>query len=329
MSHPLDGCSAKLDRAAEHLFALQVAAVRYLDPSPWNLLGEILRNPDRYVVTVGVKKDPPLRLGTIFGDLMHNLRSSLDYLVYQLVRLNGHDPDERTAFPIFGDPPRRTFANASEDALRGVADEPKALIEELQPYNRTDAERDALVAVRKFSNRDKHRTVVPFIAAMQHPGDDPDLSFTTNEDAEFLGEFTVKSGGPWTDGKEIVSAPIRITGPDPHVEMHGNINVEVAFGEDTALRIDAMPATIGEIIRTIRRFEPFFGSTRPERQLTIPPLITLTASQSDQLRTFVEETDFEGRVALRPAANLGAAHVEAILLGNDGRDTSKKRILFP
>jgi hypothetical protein len=187
MSHPLDGASAKIDRAAEHLNTLSVEASRFLDPPPWDLYGEILHDPDRLAVTVGQKKEPPLRLGAIFGDVMQNLRSSLDYVVNELVVLNGEEPTDRTAFPIIPETPKKIFKNATEQQLEGVADDPKKLIEELQPYNRTDAERDALIIVQEFSNRDKHRTITPLIAAPEHPGENPDVMFTTNKDARLQG----------------------------------------------------------------------------------------------------------------------------------------------
>jgi hypothetical protein len=329
MTHPLDGAFAKLERATELLNTLQVAALRYLDPIPWDLLGEVLHEPDRYVVTVGVKKAPPPRLGAIFGDLIHNLRSSLDYLVYELVRLNHQEPQNKTGFPIYKDRPTGTFSNASRDALRGVADEPIALIEKLQPYNRSDLQRTALIIVREFSNRDKHRNIVPFIAAMRHPGDDPDISFTTNEHARLKGDFSVKTGGVWDEGKELVVAPIEVTGPEPYVEMHGNLNVEVAFGDESLLRIDAVPATIGEIIRTIRKFDHFFGEPRQERSASVPAAISLSPSQAQQLQEFVADGKAEGRLELRHASKLGNDYIEAVVLDANGRETTEKRTLAP
>jgi hypothetical protein len=115
--------------------------------------------------------------------------------------------------------------------------------------------------------------------------------------------------------------------------MHGNLNVMVAFGDDPAVRIDAMPATIGEIIRTIQRFEEFFGSSplsKPKRLSEVPPSTYLTASQAEQLHKFLEEQDdFDGRVALRLSASLGMGYIEAVLLDADGQETAVKRVLFP
>jgi hypothetical protein len=57
--------------------------------------------------------------------------------------------------------------------------------------------------------------------------------------------------------------------------------------------------------------------------------ITLTDSQLQQLREFLEEKDHSGAIALRQSPNLGDGYVEAVLLDADGEPTADKRILFP
>lgn len=69
----------------------------------------------------------------IIGDVVHNLRSSLDHLAWQLVEANGGTPSdkpgEQTAFPI-------RDVRRKELRIHGGVD-PRALkvIEDLQPYN--------------------------------------------------------------------------------------------------------------------------------------------------------------------------------------------------
>jgi hypothetical protein len=58
--------------------------------------------------------------------------------------------------------------------------------------------------------------------------------------------------------------------------------------------------------------------------------ITLTDSQAQQLRVFLEEQDAsEDRVGLQPVRTLPASYVEAVLLDAGTEPTPKKRILFP
>ena len=59
------------------------------------------------------------------------------------------------------------------------------------------------------------------------------------------------------------------------------------------------------------------------------PQITLTDSQLDQLRDFLEEKDHAGSLILQPAVTLGDGYVEAVQLDAEGKPTNAKRMLFP
>jgi hypothetical protein len=58
-------------------------------------------------------------------------------------------------------------------------------------------------------------------------------------------------------------------------------------------------------------------------------LVTLTESQIEQLRDFLEEKDHTGSIALSASQNLPDAYLELVLLDQDGEPTQHKRILFP
>ena len=48
--------------------------------------------------------DPPLeQFALVFGDILYNLRASLDYIVWQLVEVNGATPTSSTSFPCVRD----------------------------------------------------------------------------------------------------------------------------------------------------------------------------------------------------------------------------------
>jgi hypothetical protein len=56
--------------------------------------------------------------------------------------------------------------------------------------------------------------------------------------------------------------------------------------------------------------------------------LTLTDSQREQLRAFLEEQGAD-RFELRSAANLPEGYVEAVVLDAEGNETATKRVLFP
>jgi hypothetical protein len=63
------------------------------------VVGEFNRQTSEYVIRGKVTK-PTGEIGVIAGDAVHNLRSALDHLAWQLALLNTAKPHPRTQFPI-------------------------------------------------------------------------------------------------------------------------------------------------------------------------------------------------------------------------------------
>src|SRR5665213_3938452 len=97
---------AKVARAREHSEALEAEAHRVTtERNPYSAwVGKI--DPDTGWCSVFLKHNefpPEYRLGIIVGDLMHNLRSALDYIVAALVEKSPGVDLTRQQFPIFLD----------------------------------------------------------------------------------------------------------------------------------------------------------------------------------------------------------------------------------
>ena len=72
---------------------------------------------------LAMDRDEPETLyeySVVVGEVAHNLRSSLDHLVWQLVIANGGSPDHRNAFPIISR--ESDYQKQSESKLRGLTD---------------------------------------------------------------------------------------------------------------------------------------------------------------------------------------------------------------
>ena len=142
MAEPsLAGVWAKIARADEHfqLLEREVAAFFDHDPQPIGTsVGYFDPESGWHLVYGIVKESPPPRLGVILGDLVHNVRSALDHLVWQLVLWNGQTPTEGrrgTAFPAFPFAmSKNAWKGAKKGPLREVADHHRAVIQKVQPY---------------------------------------------------------------------------------------------------------------------------------------------------------------------------------------------------
>ena len=95
---------------------------------------------------------PPIDWSIRIGEIAHNLRSSLAYLVWKLVLDNDGEPDRNNEFPIFlfySERPK------TDRLLKGVSDEHKRKILHLQRCIALDM--TVLWDLKALCNIDKHR----------------------------------------------------------------------------------------------------------------------------------------------------------------------------
>src|SRR6267378_175884 len=160
---PLDRPLKRVERAKQHLDDLNEAIAEFIASEPYYTTRE--PDPDAeggFLFRMHVKAEVPDRVGLIFGDFIHNLRASLDNLVWELAIHR----TRRLNFPIARERPKApaTFAPLLRSSLSPEAFE---IIERVQPYHATDPSdpRIRLAHLNSFWNKDKHRTTTPVIAA--------------------------------------------------------------------------------------------------------------------------------------------------------------------
>jgi hypothetical protein len=155
--HPLDGAFQRVDRAQEHLLELKQLLdsfrQRYLDAVT------IYFNPDPpyhpHVIHPRLTPATEHLFGIVVGEICYNLRSALDYLVYELALSDSGVVQNGTQFPI-DDTPKK-FAGHVPTRLIGLSAAHVAAIERLQPYNGCNWPK----VLRILSNPDKHRQLTP------------------------------------------------------------------------------------------------------------------------------------------------------------------------
>jgi hypothetical protein len=78
------GAERKIDRAREHVNALDKAINRFLETEP-HAVERRLRARDRiHEYVLARYTEPPDCLGLLVGDAAHNLRSALDHVTFEL-----------------------------------------------------------------------------------------------------------------------------------------------------------------------------------------------------------------------------------------------------
>ncbi|HEY2039381.1 MAG TPA: hypothetical protein VGG95_06930, partial [Edaphobacter sp.] len=151
-------------RAKQHFleFEREVSAWMNVKPSgPGQLINAPDSTPEKPIYIYATTSPVPARFGLIAGDYLQNLRSVLDYLVWQLILANGATPHKtNTAFPICKS--AAAFKDAKNRKLVGVSDEAIALIEALQPYSerQIDGRPQTIHLLDELTNENKHRQVL-------------------------------------------------------------------------------------------------------------------------------------------------------------------------
>ena len=176
----LDSCKAKVARAQE-LWNRLVAEVSFSGfDNPDRLIrfsAEYDSAEGQYVCTVAATPESwRLHLGVVAGDVVHNLRSALDHLVWQMVVENYGEPSEKEArkiqFPILEDADKQKWKKNS--TVSKVAPAQASALWRFQPFN-NDETPHPLSVLQRFSNIDKHRTLNlvyarPMGVAFESPG---------------------------------------------------------------------------------------------------------------------------------------------------------------
>lgn len=256
----LDGVWAKLNRADQHLTTLndEIQAFINGDPPPFGLSVPYFDPDTEWHTVYGiVEEQPPARLGVLLGDVVHNIRSALDHLIWQLVILDGGSPrggSRGNAFPIALT--EAQWNTARSQHLAGVAEAHKQIIETVQPFKRGEsADQTYLGWLRFLSDTDKHQIVHP-MAAIMHDDPTGDVSFEVTRGP---GQVVKQQFRKYMceHGAELLRCKVEGMTSETELEMVGDVKLRVGFSERNAP--ETLPKALlaaAEVV--VREFEPAF-----------------------------------------------------------------------
>ena len=145
--NPIPSVTTRLNRVprllSEFEFALKEHSSTELDSFGISEGSVQLPHPDDLV---------PHNAQAIAGEIIHDLRSALDNLIYEVSRRNNNNDEvEQTQFVIADD---EESYRIQQRRLRKLTEKQKSKVESIQPYNNEDKWASLL---SDLSNRDKHR----------------------------------------------------------------------------------------------------------------------------------------------------------------------------
>lgn len=164
---------AKLRWARMHIDRLgaEVAAFKEREPHPWahrTETEEVSEFATRYRIRAVIHESPPMVWALIAGDAVHNLRCSLDYLMWSITRPCARTRE--TAFPIFTDEAAFRKSERAASAMAEVVETHQEFVLRLQPYQwPKTAESHPLATLQRLSNTEKHQALLSVIPTVDLP----------------------------------------------------------------------------------------------------------------------------------------------------------------
>jgi hypothetical protein len=236
----------KLKRAYDNLATLEENIAQFLDSKPYTVVREFEDDGAQHVYYLYLRREPPAYLGTIIGDVLHNLRSALDSIVWEFSK----DKDTLTEgqrrsiqFPIAEDP-----AKYDEGPIRYVPDPIKAEIKAAQPCNFERPDLHFLAVINRHNLIDKHRNVpvvLAHIAGTSYAAPPPGVKF--RERMRY---------GRFEDGAEI--ARFTFSEPQPMMDMQFKPFVDVQFDQLGNTAVDDLRFCIQSVEKDLLpRFRTF------------------------------------------------------------------------
>lgn len=236
----------KIDRAKHHLRDLEVVRDGFIKSNPYRIERETDQTGYN-VYRVFDIQTPPVEIGLIAGDVIHNLRSALDHLAYQLVYANGVIHSKQTAFPVWDSAAEYKAQRARR--VKGMAQGAIDAIDAIEPYQ--GGKGAGLWVIHYLDIADKHHALLtPLInvteASFTIPG------FWERGYKGVGGVSFPNFGKPLKDGDVVATR-------EATMDNDMNITLDVAFTEPDVIEGRPVIKTLKRLVDVVEDCLPSFG----------------------------------------------------------------------
>jgi hypothetical protein len=127
-------------------------------PLHYNVRTDTESQPGYTSTHIDILSEFPLEISTMIGNILQDLRSSLDHMAYHLVTIGpGSGPTTRTYFPICATPAK--YVSDAPAKVEGMGQGAIDAIRAIEPYQGGNGE--ILWHLAAMNNMDKHRLLIP------------------------------------------------------------------------------------------------------------------------------------------------------------------------
>jgi hypothetical protein len=163
--NPLESAILKANWAHVHWHILDDEVTKFLKSNRYGIPAELDWVHSRYIFRTNVGKSVINEWGLRVGDIVTNMKDSLDHIAYRLVSKGNRSVRERIYFPLFKH--RNEWDSAKW--IRHFSPEAIAELERLQPYHAPEGSvTHPLWAISELARIDKHRyiNIMPMMASI-------------------------------------------------------------------------------------------------------------------------------------------------------------------
>jgi hypothetical protein len=242
MHNRTEAVRLKVKRAKHHIAEMDRRIHLFFtgQPNPYPILKEIDPETGDAVFKLGKCSPIPEDFPLIIGDVLQNLRSALDHLVWQLILSYGNPPKiGASGFPISKS--AKEYEYESPRKIKGMAPEAMKMIDALKPYSGGNED---LFGLHILNNADKHRLLLLVGAAHLSTALQIQLSPTPTE---FIIPMPFQLTYPLNDGAVIYRIPKWASNfkDDP------KFTFRIAFGDAEVMGSDPMLPPLDQLANLI------------------------------------------------------------------------------
>ncbi len=260
------GSLLKFRRAEQHLAEAQTHVRKFLARNPYEIAREEEGEPNRTSFWVTLHEEVPADVSLAAGDAIHNLRSALDHIVYEISSKREANP-RNTSFPCLAK--ESDWDQRREDGslqpycglnrIRLLPDEAQTIVYNLQPWPREQPfmpdlfgpNRERLRELHLLDIADKHKNLNVAVLEIDvvgvgHNETDPDFEF----------EYVLRKGPLQPDTRTLV---LRLFNPSK-VQVEFLPTLDIVFSEGSAWnepvvgKLLEIYRNVGMVLNALSRF---------------------------------------------------------------------------
>ncbi len=145
----------KLNRAKRILNSLILDVQKFFYSNPYSVFESEDPRTGDWSLRLKINNNPPSEWSAEVGDIIHNLRSALDLLIYQLFIANGSNMIKDTGFPIYDK--KKDLNKNGLKRIYGINPNAINIIKTIKPYRRGNLR---LWQLHQVDIVDKHKIII-------------------------------------------------------------------------------------------------------------------------------------------------------------------------